>query len=246
MTNQDFWSQHDDEWGSHAVGDASSGGNFEPIPEGRYVVRVDEVGIESNQKDGTPQLAWKFIILDGQFVGRSVKKWNRTVTPSNRKWLKQDLHTAGIDVAKFSDVPNALVRLPRLVLWISIKHNGMGDNGKPFVNTFINQLIMGADGQPVMVDQNGMVAMPDGVILPRRTEDMKLAPATQPAQPGPGQEFQPGPTGQPPQGGQPQGGGQAQTGQVQGPPPQQGGQPQGGQWGGGNQGNQGNQGQGSF
>jgi len=85
--------------------------DFEPLPDGRYQVVVEKVELTRAQSSGNPMLKWTLRVLGPQHKGRLL--WRNSVMASreNLKWLKSDLHTCGLDLAKLSDLPTSLDRL---------------------------------------------------------------------------------------------------------------------------------------
>jgi hypothetical protein len=79
------------------------------VPDGKYRVSVEKVGL-SRSPNGTSILTWDLRVLAGQFTGRHVFK-RMAITEASLPILKRDLLLLGLDLAKFSSLPNHLESL---------------------------------------------------------------------------------------------------------------------------------------
>ncbi len=77
---------------------------FEPVPDGKYQVNVDQVELVRAKSSGKPMLKWTLRILAPRFRGRLLWRNNMIESRENLKWLKTDLHTCGLDLEKLSDL----------------------------------------------------------------------------------------------------------------------------------------------
>jgi hypothetical protein len=101
---------------------------FEDVPDGKYQVKVEKVELTKAQSSGNPMLKWTLKILGPRFAGRLL--WRNSVMASkeNLKWLKTDLHTCGVDIAKLSELPTRLGDLLDITLEITKRTKGESEN----------------------------------------------------------------------------------------------------------------------
>tara|TARA_Y100000593_G_scaffold85663_1_gene163047 strand:- start:167 stop:577 length:411 start_codon:yes stop_codon:yes gene_type:complete len=80
----------------------NSGGDFTPLPENRYNVKVEKAEVKK-ASTGTTMISTEFVITDGDFKGR--KLWNNfTLTPKAYVYLYNFLKSAGSDMISNEDV----------------------------------------------------------------------------------------------------------------------------------------------
>ena len=101
---------------------------FEPVPDGKYQVNVERVELTRAKTSGNPMLKWTLRILAPRFQGRLLWRNNVMATKENLRWLKTDLHTCGLELAKLSDLPAALDRLIDVRLEITKRTRGESEN----------------------------------------------------------------------------------------------------------------------
>ena len=106
--------------------------DFEPIPDGRYQVAVDPVELTKSQNTGNTMLKWKLKVLGPNHEGATLWRNNVIATKSNVQWLKNDLHTCGLDLVKLSDLPANLDRL--LDVKLEVTKRTKGDNENVYLN----------------------------------------------------------------------------------------------------------------
>ncbi len=82
---------------------------FEEVPDGKYQVRIDTVRLEHSQK-GDPMIKWDLIVIAGRHAGRHIFK-NSVITQASLPFVKGDLKTLGLELAKFSDLNHRLDEL---------------------------------------------------------------------------------------------------------------------------------------
>ena len=105
---------------------------FDPVPDGKYQVNVEKVEITTARSSGNPMLKWMLRILAPRFRGRMLWRNNVMATRENLKWLKNDLHTCGLDLVKLSDLPANLDRL--LDVKLEVTKRTKGDNENVYLN----------------------------------------------------------------------------------------------------------------
>ena len=127
--------QFDDDFSSAEVEERE----FDDIPDGKYQVRVEKVELTKAQSSGNPMLKWTLKILGPKCAGRLF--WRNSVMASkeNLKWLKTDLHTCGVDIAKLSELPSRLGDLLDVTLEVTKRTKGENEN------IYINRRIVVAD-----------------------------------------------------------------------------------------------------
>ncbi len=105
---------------------------FDTIPDGKYQVNVDKVEITTAKTTGNPMLKWTLKILAPRFRGRLMWRNNVMASRENIRWLKNDLHTCGLDLQKLSDLPANLERL--LDVKLEVTKRTKGDNENVYFN----------------------------------------------------------------------------------------------------------------
>ena len=101
---------------------------FEPVPDGKYQVNVDQVELTQAKTSGNPMLKWTLRIIAPRFAGRLLWRNNVMATRENIKWLKTDLHTCGLELKKLSDLPDHLSRLLNVKLEVAKRTRGENEN----------------------------------------------------------------------------------------------------------------------
>ena len=117
-------SQFDDDYESAEVEDRE----FEPVPDGKFQVRVQSVELTRAKSSGNPMLKWTLKILAPTHAGRLLWRNNVMASKENIKWLKNDLHVCGVELEKLSDLPNRLEELLDLTLEITKRTRGENEN----------------------------------------------------------------------------------------------------------------------
>ena len=99
-----------------------------PLPDGKYQIRIEKVEITRAQSSGNAMLKWTMRVLGPQHKGRVL--WRNSVMASsdNLRWLKTDLHTCGLDLQKLPDLPANLERLLDVSLEITKRTKGENEN----------------------------------------------------------------------------------------------------------------------
>jgi len=115
---------------------------FAPLPDGKYVVEVEEVKV-TRSKDDKEAISWKFRIVGPKYANRRL--WRLTVLEGDGvRHAKADLYTAGLKLTKLSELPRRVHELVgrRLEVTVRTKH----ERGKVFNNVYINHLLPTPDG----------------------------------------------------------------------------------------------------
>ena len=116
--------------------------NYGDLPDGKYQVRVDRVEMSQSQA-GDPMLKWDFVVLSGPHAGRHLFK-NAVITHKSLPFVKGDLQTLDVQLAKFSDLPSHLDALLDQTLEVTQRTKG------EYTNVYLNRRIsvpFGAAGE---------------------------------------------------------------------------------------------------
>lgn len=115
------------------------------IPDGKYQVRIETVRLTRSQK-GDPMIKWDLVVISGASSGRHLFK-NSVITPPALAIVKGELQTVGIDLVKFSELPQRLEEL--LDRQLEVTKRTKGD----YTNVYFNKrLEIPADSIPANAD----------------------------------------------------------------------------------------------
>ena len=117
-------SQFDDDYDSAEVEDRE----FDTVPDGKYQVIVERVELSRAKSSGNPMLKWTLKILAPTHAGRLLWRNNVMASKENIKWLKNDLHTCGLELEKLSELPERLNDLLDLTLEVTKRTRGENEN----------------------------------------------------------------------------------------------------------------------
>ena len=112
--------------------------DFDEVPDGKYQVRIESVRMAESQKHD-PMIKWDLIVISGQFEGRHIFK-NSVITQASLPFVKGDLKTLGLQLPKFSELPNHLEELLDKRLQVTKKTKD------EFTNVYFNKLLAIPDG----------------------------------------------------------------------------------------------------
>jgi hypothetical protein len=113
--------------------------SYEEVPDGKYQVRVHRVELGTSQA-GDAMLKWDLVVLSGQHAGRHVFK-NAVITHKSLPFVKGDLHTLGVQLSRFSDLPNHLEALLDQTLEITKRTRG------EYTNVYFNRRLEGLSSE---------------------------------------------------------------------------------------------------
>jgi hypothetical protein len=111
---------------------------FEEVPDGKYQVRIEAARLAESSK-GDPMIKWDLVVISGQFAGRHIFK-NSVITSASLPFVKGDLKTLGVQLPRFSDLPNHLEELLDKRLQVTKKTKD------EFSNVYLNKLLAIPDG----------------------------------------------------------------------------------------------------
>lgn len=81
------------------------------VPDGTYQVNVENVDFARAKKTGNKMLKWKLRVISGAHKKRVIWRHSMFATPDNRKYLKADLVSCGLEIREWEDLPAALPQL---------------------------------------------------------------------------------------------------------------------------------------
>lgn len=113
--------------------------DFEDVPDGKYQVSVEKVELTRAKTTGNPMLKWALKIIGPKHKGRFLWRNNVMANSDNIKWLKQDLYTCGLQLAKLSELPDRLDELLDVKLDVTKRTTGQ------YENIYLNRRIVVAD-----------------------------------------------------------------------------------------------------
>jgi hypothetical protein len=122
--------------------------SFDEVPDSKYQVRIDAVRLDHSQR-GDPMIKWDLLVIAGQHQGRHIFK-NSVITPAALPYVKGDLKTVGLQLAKFSDLSARLEDLLNVNLEITKRTRG------DYTNVYFNKRIeiAGGNSQPLGDDDS--------------------------------------------------------------------------------------------
>ena len=113
--------------------DSAEAPDFDEVPDGKYQVRVDTVRMDRSQ-NGDPMIKWDLIVIAGPHSGRHIFKIS-VITQASLPFVKGDMKTLGVSLAKFSNLPNQLESLLDINLEITKRTKG------EYTNVYFNRRI---------------------------------------------------------------------------------------------------------
>ena len=122
---------------------------FDEVPDGKYQVQVDKVELTTAKSSGNPMLKWTLRILGPHSAGRLLWRNNVIASRENVRWLKNDLHVCGLDLAKVSDLNERIEEL--LDVKLEVTKRTKGDNE----NVYFNRRLVLDEGAPGAGGGNG-------------------------------------------------------------------------------------------
>jgi hypothetical protein len=113
--------------------DTAEATSQEEVPDGKYQVRIETVRLEHSQK-GDPMIKWDLQVVSGSQAGRHIFK-NSVITQASLPYVKGDLKTLGIELAKFSALAGRLEELLDVTLEVTKRTRG------DYTNVYFNRRI---------------------------------------------------------------------------------------------------------
>ncbi len=106
---------------------------YDEVPDGKYQARIETVRLESSQK-GDPMIKFDLQVLSGSQAGRHIFK-NSVITQASIPYVKGDLKTLGLELAKFSELSGRLDELLDVTLEVTKRTRG------DYTNVYFNRRI---------------------------------------------------------------------------------------------------------
>jgi hypothetical protein len=127
--------------------DSAEAPTQEEVPDGKYQVRIETVRLEHSQK-GDPMIKWDLQVVSGSQAGRHIFK-NSVITQASLPYVKGDLKTLGIELAKFSALAGRLEELLDVTLEVTKRTRG------DYSNVYFNRRIqIAAAATSQVADEN--------------------------------------------------------------------------------------------
>lgn len=101
------------------------------VPDGKYQVRIQGVRLDRSQ-NGNPMIRWDLVVIAGSQVNRHIFK-NSVITPAALPFVKGDLKTVGLNLAKFSELQDRLEELLDVTLEVTKRTKG------EYTNVYFNK-----------------------------------------------------------------------------------------------------------
>ena len=106
---------------------------YDEVPDGKYQARIESVKLESSQK-GDPMIKFDLEVISGSQAGRHIFK-NSVITQASIPYVKGDLKTLGLELAKFSQLSERLEELLDVTLEVTKRTRG------DYTNVYFNRRI---------------------------------------------------------------------------------------------------------
>jgi hypothetical protein len=118
--------------------------SYEEVPDGKYQVNIESVKLESSQK-GDPMIKFDLEVISGSQAGRHIFK-NSVITQASLPYVKGDLKTLGLELAKFSELAGRLEEL--LDKKLEVTKRTRGDYTNVYFNRRLNIASAPSSGLP--------------------------------------------------------------------------------------------------
>ncbi len=93
-----------------------------PVPDGPYSARIETAIIEESRASKRPQVNWGLKIVEGDFAGRTVKKFSGLESEDNLDFLQGDLETLELAIPDaLGDLGETLEQAPDILLEINVR-----------------------------------------------------------------------------------------------------------------------------
>lgn len=105
--------------------------SYDEVPDGKYQVKIQTAKLESSQK-GDPMIKFDLVVISGSQAGRHIFK-NSVITQASLPYVKGDLKTLGLELAKFSELAGRLDELLDKTLEVTKRTRG------EYTNVYFNR-----------------------------------------------------------------------------------------------------------
>lgn len=120
-----------------------------PIPDGKYLVRIDNVNLVKSKTSGEPMLAFELVVIQGELEKRKLFR-NMVLNHKTLSFAKRDLAMLGW-TGKLSELENFERRkvLLDVQLEVNVRTKGQDAQGRPNTNIYFDKLVIaGASSEP--------------------------------------------------------------------------------------------------
>jgi hypothetical protein len=114
--------------------------DYSPLPDGRYVVTIDEARIEESD-DGRLSLNLGLKVVEGNHTNRLIFKRNNLDDSSRFGYLKADFDKIGLELLNISDLEDFLPNLLDRVIEVRLKTGKPNNQGKTYQNCYIQKFV---------------------------------------------------------------------------------------------------------
>jgi hypothetical protein len=94
------------------------------LPDGMYQAEIVGCAVLPSKTTGEPYLSWELRIVSGNYVGRTIRRFNQIRTEQNLMYLKKDLASAGMQLASLPELPEAAQDLVGRILDVKLVTKG--------------------------------------------------------------------------------------------------------------------------
>ena len=131
--------------------------SYENLPVGKYVARVNRCAMDKTKKDGTPMIAWDFVVTAPEkFEGRHIFLNRVLKNADNVKFAKLDFAKLGHKVDSVSELTVIMESLLDKHVNLSIvQSKTMNNNGEYYINTYVNSMAETAPAKAKEEDEFG-------------------------------------------------------------------------------------------
>ncbi len=96
MALKNFLKEMQDKWAEQSSA-AKQQGDFENVPDGRYIAILSSAELTESKSSSRPMLAWGWTILEGDLEGEVIRSYRMLDYDNSFFWLAKELSTLGID-----------------------------------------------------------------------------------------------------------------------------------------------------
>ncbi len=124
---------------------AADPNQFEALPNGRYIVRIDAVRLDDarviNGKELPACLTYEMTVTEGEFAQTRCRKTDFINNDRSFSYIKLDMNTLRCQIpANPEDIALSLQNAVGLTVEIEVRRT-TGNQGKEFVNTYIKRVV---------------------------------------------------------------------------------------------------------
>lgn len=110
------------------------------LEDGRYIACLSEAKIGESQSSGRLQVAWTFIISEGEYKGQTKRSYDGLESEDNLMWLGRKLVQLGYEIPEdLEEVKSVLEAITKDKPIVRVRLKTKGE----FQNVYIDQVIKG-------------------------------------------------------------------------------------------------------